>query len=338
MTTPTSFPGAEDAIADTRLPNVILPMYAGVPRGRRYEAWREEVCRGFCKLDVEPSEGERINCRTEIAMLSSLALANPRGTSARFSRTREILSDGLDALVLITATFGRVRVTQKDHLIDLHQSQMCLTDMSVPGTVGLHGDNRFTTILIPRRDLLTMCPRAESRLSKPLIENAVLRKTIIRYFALAAETAVCLDAVGQQLTAQHLVDLIGLLLGTSPSEGELARQRGLVAAQLQLVQSEALKNLTDNTLTIGSVAKECGVSPRHAQRLFEHVGLTFTEFVLEQRLLLARKLLFSPRNRHNKISSIAFDAGFNDVSYFNRAIRKRFGATPSELRNSGEPS
>jgi AraC-like DNA-binding protein len=34
------------------------------------------------------------------------------------------------------------------------------------------------------------------------------------------------------------------------------------------------------------------------------------------------------------ISTIAFNCGFGDLSYFNRCFRHRFGATPSEVRHS----
>jgi AraC-like DNA-binding protein len=32
------------------------------------------------------------------------------------------------------------------------------------------------------------------------------------------------------------------------------------------------------------------------------------------------------------ISAVAFEAGFGDLSYFNRTFRRRFGATPSDVR------
>ena len=89
-----------------------------------------------------------------------------------------------------------------------------------------------------------------------------------------------------------------------------------------------------NDLCLSEIATRSGLSPRQAQRLFEQAGTTFTEFVLEQRLLQARKLLGDPRARTRKISDIAHSSGFSDLSYFNRAFRKRFGATPSELREA----
>ncbi|HMK68642.1 MAG TPA: helix-turn-helix transcriptional regulator, partial [Stellaceae bacterium] len=71
---------------------------------------------------------------------------------------------------------------------------------------------------------------------------------------------------------------------------------------------------------------------KQVQRTFERNGKTFTEFVREQRLLRASRLLTTPANGRRKIAEIALDAGFGDLSYFNRAFRDRFGMTPSEWR------
>jgi AraC-like DNA-binding protein len=38
--------------------------------------------------------------------------------------------------------------------------------------------------------------------------------------------------------------------------------------------------------------------------------------------------------RHRKIADIAAEAGFTDLSYFNRAFRRRYGETPSDLRET----
>jgi len=35
---------------------------------------------------------------------------------------------------------------------------------------------------------------------------------------------------------------------------------------------------------------------------------------------------------------VAFDAGFGDLSYFNRVFRRRFGATPSDVRAAARRS
>ena len=43
-------------------------------------------------------------------------------------------------------------------------------------------------------------------------------------------------------------------------------------------------------------------------------------------------MLTDARYDQRAISAIAFDVGFNDLSYFNRAFRRSYAATPSEVR------
>jgi AraC-like DNA-binding protein len=53
--------------------------------------------------------------------------------------------------------------------------------------------------------------------------------------------------------------------------------------------------------------------------------------VLAQRLARAHRTLLDPRRESEKISVVAYDCGFGDVSYFNRAFRRHFGAAPSDI-------
>ncbi|HEX3995253.1 MAG TPA: AraC family transcriptional regulator, partial [Acetobacteraceae bacterium] len=256
------------------------------------------------------------------------------GTSGHFMRTRSLLSDSRDDYVLTTAISDDVIVTRGSNAIRLRESQMCLMNMSMEGGVGLNDGNRFTSTRIPRAALLAMCPSADDRLYRAIDESQHIRELIVQYSALSANTAASLDAVGQQAMAGHMIDLVALLLRTGQDETQLATERGYAAARLRSVQQHVLQHLSDGGLAVGSIAQSCGLSPKQVQRLFERAGTTFTEFVLEQRLLLARRLLASPGNRQDKIGTIAYNAGFGDLSYFNRTFRGRFGMTPSEWRNA----
>ena len=316
--------------------NTVVAEYVGAPAGRRFDVWREDVCRNFCRIDAEPSAGSQIFCKVEIVQVSSLALATAGGTSGRFLRNRDLLSDSCDDFILFGATSGGLEVNREGRATQLQQSQMWLTDLTAESAVSFHDGNQFQTIRIPRRELLSICPNAESRLAAPLLASPGIREMISRYFALSAETAGSMDAIGQQLTARHMIDLVALLLRTGRDDTHLATQRGYSEARLQLIRAHVLDRLDDNSLTIASVARYFGLSSKLVQRLFERAGMTFTEFVLEQRLQLARRLLSGQDSRQNKIGAIAYAAGFGDLSYFNRTYRRRFGMTPSEWRD-GQP-
>jgi AraC-like DNA-binding protein len=40
-----------------------------------------------------------------------------------------------------------------------------------------------------------------------------------------------------------------------------------------------------------------------------------------------------PRRINQSIASLAFEVGFGDLSYFNRAFKRFYGVTPSEVRD-----
>lgn len=306
--------------------------HKGPARGSDYEMWREGIWRGFCRLDVSPADEELIDCRNDFTLLHNVALATPHGASARFARTRDLLGDGCDDLVLISASQGKVHVTQGAKVIDLAAGQMCLTEMNIIGAADLTHNAGFTTTRFPRRFLMQVAPTAEAKLARPLGAEGGLSSMINRYLALCSDVAGDLDAVGQKAAAQHLADLVGLLLGAEGGQGEAIRQRGLSSARLELMKADILRNLDRPDLSIEAIARANGMSGRQAQRLFADTGATFSEFVLDQRLLLAQHLLREAVDRPRKIADIAFAAGFSDLSYFNRSFRKRFGLTPSDMQ------
>jgi AraC-like DNA-binding protein len=308
--------------------------YSGARRGRDYEAWREEFCRLFCQLDAEPTAQERIECTVEVTRIGSLSFGAAHGTSGSFLRTRSLLSDGCDDLVLVTASKGDVLTVQRGRTIELRSSQMCLMALDDIAECGLSDGGGFTALRIPRRDLLGICRETEDKLSKPLVSNPNLRDVVTNYFALCMGAAASLDAIAQHTMARHMTELVGLLLRSGPDEAPPALHGGHGAVRLQLIQAHVLKRLRDGDLTIGSVAGQAGLTPKLVQRLFGTTGVTFSEFVLEQRLLLACRMLAVSGGHRGKIGAIAQEAGFGDLSYFNRSFRKRFGMTPSEWRDA----
>jgi AraC-like DNA-binding protein len=66
--------------------------------------------------------------------------------------------------------------------------------------------------------------------------------------------------------------------------------------------------------------------------LLQAEGTTLTAFVLSRRLVYVHALLSDRRFADLTISAIAYEASFSDLSNFNHAFRRRYGASPSEVR------
>ena len=92
------------------------------------------------------------------------------------------------------------------------------------------------------------------------------------------------------------------------------------------------RNLAQPDLSVAALARRHGCTDGLIQRMFEAEGTTFTQYVLMQRLARAHGLLGDPRLRAEKICAVALDCGFGDISYFNRAFRRRYGVAPSDVR------
>ncbi len=105
-------------------------------------------------------------------------------------------------------------------------------------------------------------------------------------------------------------------------------------ARLDAITADIIENLGRSDLTIDVVAERHHVTPRYIRMLFEKKGLTFSEFVLGERLARVHHVLIDPGFADRPISDIAFAAGFGDLSYFNRTFRRRYGATPSDVREA----
>lgn len=83
-------------------------------------------------------------------------------------------------------------------------------------------------------------------------------------------------------------------------------------------------------LTLTALARGAGMSAYHFLRTFRRVaGTTPHQYILRMRLMqAARRLRFGT----GSITAIALDAGFNDLSTFNRRFRRLMGATPGAYR------
>ena len=60
--------------------------------------------------------------------------------------------------------------------------------------------------------------------------------------------------------------------------------------------------------------------------------------MLGERLARAHRMLINPNLPDRGIASVAFDAGFGDLSYFTRSFRRAYGARPSEVRDQAAQS
>lgn len=87
-----------------------------------------------------------------------------------------------------------------------------------------------------------------------------------------------------------------------------------------------------NPITLADLAKLVNLSETGMSRLFRNItGMSCIDYVIDYRLSRAMSML---RFSDKSIIEIAYDTGFNNISYFNRTFKKHFNQTPSECRKN----
>jgi AraC-like DNA-binding protein len=129
-----------------------------------------------------------------------------------------------------------------------------------------------------------------------------------------------------RLLAEHLSHMSRRMLA-APDAGW--QDGGIVRRAYELIE----RRFTEN-LRIDELAREIGVSRSHLSHLFRrHMGLTFTEYLSERRVIEMKRLLAEP-NCDISVTEALFAAGFQSVSQANRVFRTVTGMAPSKFRAS----
>jgi AraC-like DNA-binding protein len=189
---------------------------------------------------------------------------------------------------------------------------------------------RFTNVHLPMATLKAMVADVDDMVGRELEPGGAL-SLAMDYSDLLLRNTAAVDEAGMAISA-HLTDLVSLGLGARGDLALAARRGGLRAVRLKAVLMILEKRFAEPDFSAHKLAAAAELSERYVNELLYEAGASFTTRLTELRLRKAADLLTRVGGGGGRISDIAFDCGFNDLSYFNRCFRRRFGLTPSAAR------
>lgn len=289
-----------------------------------FSHWREVVCQSFTRLsperlDAGPDERATFKGRidqTDMAAGASLSriVASPQMVAR--SKT-DIAGQPCDAAFVNIQIGGRSVVRQRDIETVLPAGSMTLLDARQPFAM------RFEMSFAQFCFHIPFCWfDAQAIDIAPWIARRVAAHSGVGRAVLAQASAVYRGEV--DLASGH-GDLMALLAtafdGRDPTLGD---------EYLALLQAFVRAHLSDMALTPGAVASHFRISRRYLHKIFARSGMTFGDYLRQQRLHQARVLLREDPAR--AVASVAQSAGFSSASSFSRSFRLAFGETPRAYR------
>jgi AraC-like DNA-binding protein len=300
------------------------------PERHRLAGLRDMFGRQISRMDFEPLT-PTFHADVTLHMLGSLNLASIDHSLMRASRTRELLVDGEDRLVFSIPGGGCV-ASQRNREVSIEPGDAVLASNADVGTFTCSSAaGKSTLIGLSRRELLPLLKDFDGALMARIPRTRPAMQLLTGYVRMLEESSPMAPELRQAAIA-HVYDLAALALGATGDAAEVAKGRGVRAGRLRAAKAFIADQLGRQDLSAATVAAYLAVTPRYVHMLFETEHLTFSEFVIVQRLARAHAMLTNPRFNDRAISAIAFEAGFNDLSHFNRTFRRHFGATPSQVR------
>ena len=167
--------------------------------------------------------------------------------------------------------------------------------------------------------------RELSQVARQLVNWGVdtdLKQVEEAYFQTRVLTKAQYDSILRLLGifAQHLASLSNqIIVQEEKSESpQIARARAFITEH------------QDEDVSLSEVAKAVNMSAFYFCKMFKQAtGLTFTDYLARIRVEKVKNMLLDP---HKRVSEVAFAAGFQSLSQFNRVFRKVAGEAPSAYR------
>jgi len=300
-----------------------------LPERDRLSAWRELYGRSFLRLEHEPLTEVNFSVALEMRRLADIGLVTVKISPLRVGRTRELITDGNDAITFqMSSTPGIGRQLGREVEVAAGDA-LALSNADV-GNFDFPLGSDVLALSLARRPLAAMVRDLDDLLMRAVPKNTEALWLLRSYLRILDDAAAPATPQVVELAAAHVCDLAALALGATRDGVALAASRGVRAARLAAAKEYTRAHLHRPELRIGAVAAHLGVTARYVHLLFEAENHSFSEWVLAERLARARgRLLTDPGI---PITTIALEAGFSDLSYFNRTFRRRYDGTPTELR------
>lgn len=324
-------PDASDVFATMRFST------DAVPKRDRVGLLREFYGPVIARLDIEAPSDKPIYFASAARVTSDLALSNMAFSPVHVRRTRALIADGNDSCVLSRLHSPGNTVTFRGREFAPPAGTGTLLSMADPfecRTTG--GVAHGVSVTVPRKVLSGMVPRLEDNFGRVLVWDTEVLRLLTGYVELLKKDSQLTEPGLRRLVVTHVHDLVALAVGIAGDAAELASARGLRAARLHAIKSDIRTSLGNHGLSVTAVAARHSVTPRYVQALFADEGLTFSQYLMRERLALVHQTLQNPQHVAKSISAIAYAAGFGDISHFNRAFRRRYGATPSDVRAAAQ--
>jgi AraC family transcriptional regulator, positive regulator of tynA and feaB len=314
---------------------------AELPAPAQFEFWREIICNSFVPLRPERVAPRPISADTaNQSFLSSLKsweandvfFGEVSGQEQWVYRgEHEISLRDRPVYFLNIQRRGKAFIKQGERETWLVPNSFAMVDASLPFQMHVSEDFEQLSIKIPKARLAHLLSDSLASPLSPIECTRGIGRLVVSAYEAIVEQSEYLDPGSSEVAIDQAMTLTAFALNQharSLNGVDQRRSNQLLGRARTFLSSQ----LNDPNLSVHDLANHLELSVRYVQAIFAATGISVSQWILERRLDQCRQDLLRRDNSEGLIATVAFDSGFNDLSYFNRSFKRRFGITPSQCR------
>jgi AraC-like DNA-binding protein len=305
-----------------------------VPPAQRHRAWQEALCSLYVRVDSRCDAVDDYQGFVKESSFGTVTITDCLIAPQRIDRRESHLSQvDKDCVYVALTQKGHQLVEQRGQRLAYGPGSATIFSAAEPYTLRNPDPHRAFYLEIPRAALTQRWQPAGSMVATINTTYGVGRIVTDMCASMVLEADTLSDAMRAQL-GERLIDVLTLAL-ESPSGDAPQLDGSIKAERLRQAKAYIEWHIGNPLLNPERVAAACEMSVRNLHYLFRGSGQSVSDYIWERRLQRCREALQMPSERQRTVTEIALAAGFNSMSHFSSAFRRRFGVTPSDARDAG---
>lgn len=297
--------------------------------------WRTEYCRDFfaSKIELTPICKEGLFGNTHIKIVDNILIFKSLFNSKKYSRTKKIIQQSsADSYLLCLMLSGRRYHSDTiNKNIIVEAGDILFLDLKLV-TEGIATSGQDIHLHLPRGEVNKFLKNRKINKSILFKSNWPLTKVLSDYILSIFDVMLDLSCEENNII---LETVLLLLFGGGRDE-----RKTIVYSKESSMSNILLKNSVCNfidlniknpRLGIEAIIKRFSVSRAHLYRAFEDDGGVMA-VIRKRRLRLACEEI-SKATSQLTMTQIALEYGFTGSNHFNRAFKKYYNMSPSEIKN-----
>lgn len=304
-----------------------------IPSAKRFDAWRTALCGYYVNVDTRVQSTEDYDGFIKEARFGIVTLTDTFLSPQQIIRQKSHLARlDKDCFYFALPIKGTQLVEQHNAAAVCSAGRAALFTASDPYKLQNDEPYRAMYLEFPREELLART-RCESPANMSFNTTAGMGRVVAELCTAMALEADSLPEGARARLGAEALDLLAIAVDMAPAQRNDADDipRSL---RLRQVKSYIEANIANPLLNPERVARDNQMSVRALHYLFKGTGVSIADYIWDRRLERCNAELQMNASRRRTVTEIALGAGFNSMSHFSSAFRKKYGVTPSDMRSA----